>query len=125
MSKIGKDIDHAAELLKSGQLIGIPTETVYGLAAHAFSEPALINVFKAKNRPYFDPLIVHVSSMERLHDIAEITDERLKALAQHFWPGPLTLLLPKKKKHTRFNYQRTATCWRPYSKPSHGFGTAQ
>jgi len=97
VSKIGKDIDHAAELLKSGQLIGIPTETVYGLAAHAFSEPALINVFKAKNRPYFDPLIVHVSSMERLHDIAEITDERLKALAQHFWPGPLTLLLPKKK----------------------------
>src|SRR5687767_1510913 len=96
MAQIGKDIDLAASLLKKGKLVGIPTETVYGLGANALNEEAVLAVFESKNRPFFDPLIIHVSSLDEVRKYADIHDERLEKLARSFWPGPLTLLLPKK-----------------------------
>lgn len=94
--KSGTDINFAAQLLKKNKVVGIPTETVYGLAANAYAEEAILSVFKIKNRPFFDPLIVHVSCINQVNEIAHWHDERLKRLAEHFWPGPLSLLLPKK-----------------------------
>jgi L-threonylcarbamoyladenylate synthase len=92
---IGTDIGQAASLLKEGKLVGIPTETVYGLAAHALMPPAVLDIFRVKGRPAFDPLIVHVGRKESLSEYAvDIPDEAL-ALADRFWPGPLTLVLKK------------------------------
>ena len=94
---IGKDINMAASLLTAGEIVGIPTETVYGLAANALDEVAVSKIFTIKNRPTFDPLIIHTSSIERMMDyVVEVPDPLLK-LAQVFMPGPLTLLLPKKE----------------------------
>ncbi len=96
MAKIGKDIDEAVSLLKNGEVIGFPTETVYGLAGNAYNTSAVTKIFEVKNRPTFDPLIVHTSSIERISDfVSEITD-KAQLLAKHFMPGPLTILLPKK-----------------------------
>ncbi len=96
MAHIGNDIFKAKELLQKGQLVAIPTETVYGLGANALDEKAILKVFEVKQRPFFDPLIIHVSGIDQALNYAEFNDERLKKLAQKFWPGPLTLLLPKK-----------------------------
>jgi L-threonylcarbamoyladenylate synthase len=93
----GTDIKKASELLLKGELVAIPTETVYGLAANALDEKAVLSIFVAKQRPFFDPLIVHVHSLEQALTYASIHDERLMALARKYWPGPLTLLLPKKE----------------------------
>ncbi|MBS1647018.1 MAG: threonylcarbamoyl-AMP synthase [Bacteroidetes bacterium] len=94
--KIGIDIENAKQILQVGGLVAIPTETVYGLAANALNEQAVLKIFEAKNRPYFDPLIIHSNSIEKIK--AWVLDFPLWAqqLAQAFWPGPLTLLLPKK-----------------------------
>jgi L-threonylcarbamoyladenylate synthase len=97
MSEIGTDIKRAAILLNEGKLVAIPTETVYGLAANALDEKAVLSVFEAKDRPSFDPLIVHFSGIEQVNKFAKLKEERLIALAEKFWPGPLTLLLPRKK----------------------------
>jgi L-threonylcarbamoyladenylate synthase len=97
VAEIGKDIERAAALLRDGKLIGIPTETVYGLAANALNEEAVLSVFESKQRPLFDPLIIHVASQETIDRYASFHDDRLKKLAEAFWPGPLTLLLPKKE----------------------------
>jgi L-threonylcarbamoyladenylate synthase len=86
-------IARAAELLRAGRLVAVPTETVYGLAARADSEAAVAAVFAAKGRPDFNPLIVHVDSLAMAHDLARF-DERADALARRYWPGPLTLVLP-------------------------------
>lgn len=75
--------------------MAIPTETVYGLAALASDQKAVLSVFEAKKRPSFDPLILHFHSIEAIHPYAELNDGPLLKLAQHFWPGPLSLLLPK------------------------------
>ncbi|HQQ94850.1 MAG TPA: L-threonylcarbamoyladenylate synthase [Bacteroidia bacterium] len=96
MSETGQDTGKAAELLKAGKLVAIPTETVYGLAAIATDSEAVLSVFEAKKRPRFDPLIIHVHSLESVSKYAVLEDKMLKALAAKFWPGPLTLLLPKK-----------------------------
>jgi len=96
VAEIGKDIVFAAKLLREGKLVAIPTETVYGLAANALDEKAVLKIFAVKDRPFFDPLILHVYSFEEAEKYANINDPRLKKLAQHFWPGPLTLLLEKK-----------------------------
>lgn len=96
MAEIGKDIKKSAALLTEGQLVAIPTETVYGLAGNALDENAVLQIFKAKNRPKFDPLIVHLPGIEQIHNYVEFIPDELKALAEAFWPGPLTLLLPKK-----------------------------
>jgi len=97
MAEIGKDIIRAKQLLQEGQLVAIPTETVYGLAANALNEKAVLEIFKAKNRPHFDPLIVHVAGIAQAETLTTSFPDRAKALAQKFWPGPLTLLLPKKE----------------------------
>lgn len=96
MASIGKSIETASEFLKKGQLVAIPTETVYGLAANALDSTAVAGVFEAKNRPVFDPLIVHTHSVLKAHDYVKSIPEPLLKLANAFWPGPLTLLLEKK-----------------------------
>jgi L-threonylcarbamoyladenylate synthase len=95
MSQIGENLLKAATLLESDELVAIPTETVYGLAANALSDAAVIKIFEAKNRPTFNPLIVHVVDVSAIHKYAELDPISLK-LAEAFMPGPFTLLLPKK-----------------------------
>lgn len=96
MAEIGTDIQKAARLLKRGKLVAIPTETVYGLAGNAFNEEAVLSIFETKNRPQFDPLIVHSSGVEWIKEhVAEIPS-LAKRLMDEFWPGPMTLVLPKK-----------------------------
>ena len=95
MAEIGTDINKAAAILARGGLVGIPTETVYGLAANAFNDEAVLNIFKAKNRPSFDPLITHIGQIEQLQDLIKVTPESAIKLMDSFWPGPLTLVLEK------------------------------
>ncbi len=97
MAIIGKDIDEARQALESGKLVGIPTETVYGLAANALDPEAVASIFTAKNRPSFDPLIVHAASLSQVRKLVTAIPEKALKLANTFWPGPLTLLLPKKE----------------------------
>jgi L-threonylcarbamoyladenylate synthase len=97
VAEIGINSLRAAELLRESKLVGIPTETVYGLAANALDEKAVLSIFETKNRPFFDPLIVHVPSLQEAKRYAIIHDVRLETLAKTFWPGPLTLLLQKKE----------------------------
>lgn len=89
-------IAQAAALLRAGRLVALPTETVYGLAARADSETAVAAIYRAKGRPDFNPLIVHVHSLEQARELAKL-DDRAKTLAARFWPGPLTLVLPARK----------------------------
>jgi L-threonylcarbamoyladenylate synthase len=96
MAEIGKDINKAKHLLENGRLVAIPTETVYGLAANALNVLAVTDIFKAKQRPEFDPLIIHVPSLEKAAEYALDIPETARHLAEAFWPGPLTLLLDKK-----------------------------
>ncbi|RIW13994.1 threonylcarbamoyl-AMP synthase [Algoriphagus lacus] len=96
MAQIGKDIDLAKSFLEQGQLVGIPTETVYGLAGNALNPESVALIFETKNRPAFDPLILHTSSMDRVSDFVTEFPEKLLTLAEYVWPGPLTLLLPRK-----------------------------
>ena len=95
---ITKNIQYAVDELKRDGLVSIPTETVYGLAANAYNETTVKKIFELKNRPHYNPLIVHIKSADYLQHIAkEIPDIALK-LATAFWPGPLTLVL-KKQEH--------------------------
>jgi len=86
-------VARAAELLREGRLVAMPTETVYGLAARADSASAVAEIYRAKGRPSFNPLIVHVGSQALARSLA-IFDTRAELLTEHFWPGPLTLVLP-------------------------------
>ena len=98
IDKIGTDVGHAARVLADGGIVAIPTETVYGLAANAMNESAILKVFEAKQRPFFDPLIVHVNTKEDILPYIEESDHRaLIAMANHFWPGPLSLIVEKKR----------------------------
>jgi L-threonylcarbamoyladenylate synthase len=92
---IGHNIDIAATLLRKGEAVAIPTETVYGLAANALNESAVAKIYAIKNRPYFDPLIMHVSSFDKVMPYVVEVPERLQLLAEVYMPGPLTLLLRK------------------------------
>lgn len=92
-----KDIEIAAEILRNGGIVAIPTETVYGLAADAFSGEAVKKIFEAKGRPQDNPLIVHISDFSQIYSIAREVPESAKKLAEKFWPGPLTIILPKRK----------------------------
>ena len=94
-SGINEDYDKAAEILKNGGLVAIPTETVYGLAANALNSQSVKNIFAAKGRPGDNPLIVHISSMEELYPLVEEVSEKAKILAEKFWPGPLTMIFKK------------------------------
>ena len=95
-TEIGTDIDKAAELLIKGELVAIPTETVYGLAGNALNETVVKKIFKAKQRPFTNPLIVHISGIEKLSAIVKTIPDIAFELLQTFSPGPLTLILPKK-----------------------------
>ncbi|MXP26484.1 threonylcarbamoyl-AMP synthase [Altererythrobacter indicus] len=89
-------IAEAARLLRSGKLVAVPTETVYGLAARADQAEAVANIYRAKGRPDFNPLISHVATMKQAQDLA-IFDARALKLAETYWPGPMTLILPAKQ----------------------------
>lgn len=91
-------INTAAEILKNGGVVAIPTETVYGLAANAYDENAIKAVFKAKGRPQDNPLIVHISDMEMLNEVAEDIPKTAFLCAEKFWPGPLTMVLKRSDK---------------------------
>jgi L-threonylcarbamoyladenylate synthase len=93
---ISLDIDKAAELLRHGNVVAIPTETVYGLAANIFHEQAVGQIFTLKKRPLFNPLIVHIGHVEALSTLTHAIPDVAMELANTFWPGPLTLLLEKK-----------------------------
>ncbi len=86
----------AAALLRAGELVGLPTETVYGLAANALDPGAVAKIFEAKKRPFFDPLIVHVPGLAEAEALAASWPGAARKLAEAFWPGPLTLVLPKR-----------------------------
>lgn len=89
-------VSEAARLLKEGEVVAIPTETVYGLAGNAFEPKALAKIFAAKERPTFDPLIVHIADIAQLTDIAKDIPDAAYKLASAYWPGPMTMILPKK-----------------------------
>lgn len=95
---IGKDISYAATLLQNGQLVAIPTETVYGLAGNALDLDAVARIFKVKNRPSFDPLIIHLPSFNDIPPYVKALPDAAIALAAKFMPGPLTLLLEKSER---------------------------
>ncbi|MDR0913734.1 MAG: threonylcarbamoyl-AMP synthase [Oscillospiraceae bacterium] len=90
-------INRAAEILKNGGLVAIPTETVYGLAANALDQTAVLNIFKAKNRPADNPLIVHIANFEDIEkfNLAAEFPTKAKLLVQSFWPGPLTVVVKR------------------------------
>lgn len=87
--------ERAAEILKNGGLVAIPTETVYGLAANALDEAAVKSIFVAKGRPQDNPLIVHISNFDMIKPLVTDIPELAKRLAEHFWPGPLTMIFNK------------------------------
>ena len=103
LSASDRDIEKAAAALAAGGLVAFPTETVYGLGADAFNPSALARIFEAKERPRFDPLIIHIAEYDALHKIADTSSldekarERLSILSQRLWPGPFTVILPKRK----------------------------
>ena len=86
------DIEKAAQILRQGGLVGIPTETVYGLAADALNGPAVAGIFAAKNRPMDNPLIVHISDLSQWEDLVDGVPENARALAAAYWPGPMTII---------------------------------
>ncbi|MEZ0258841.1 MAG: L-threonylcarbamoyladenylate synthase [Chthoniobacter sp.] len=97
--RLAAAVKAAAGELADGQCVGLPTETVYGLAADALRPDAVTQIFEAKERPFFDPLIVHLPSREWLEAVTKIPDESramVEALVTKFWPGPLTLVLPRR-----------------------------
>ncbi len=98
---LADDIRKAGEILRAGGLVAFPTETVYGLGANAYSDQAVAEIFAVKGRPQFNPLIVHVSSVNSAEEIVVFSDTAT-LLAKHFCPGPLTLVLPRKD--TKISY---------------------
>lgn len=97
MVKVNAEVNQAVALLNDGELVAIPTETVYGLAGNIFSEKAIKSIFEIKKRPFFNPLIVHIKSLEYLNEVAIDVPENAYKLAKLFWPGPLTMVLKKNK----------------------------
>jgi L-threonylcarbamoyladenylate synthase len=93
---ITTNIEQAVATLQQEGLIGLPTETVYGLAGNMYSEKAVRQIFATKQRPLFNPLIVHIGRLEDIHQLAENIPPIALQLAERYWPGPLTLLLPKR-----------------------------
>lgn len=100
------DIQQAAQIIQTGGLVAMPTETVYGLGANALNPDAVAKIFQSKERPYFDPLIVHISDLKMMDALVEldkvsfnrdhnVLQQQISVLARAFWPGPLTMILPK------------------------------
>jgi L-threonylcarbamoyladenylate synthase len=92
---IDEKIKKAAEIIKGGGVVAFPTETVYGLGANAYDEQAVKKIFELKGRPQDNPLIVHISKKQDVYIVAREVPEKAKVLIREFWPGPLTLVLPK------------------------------
>jgi len=92
------EIQHATKVLRAGGLVAIPTETVYGLAADAENPAAVLKIFAAKGRPSFHPLIAHIASVDALPQWAATVPDSAKRLAERFWPGPLTMILPRSER---------------------------
>ena len=88
-------VSHAAALLRAGKLVAFPTETVYGLGANALDPTAVERIYEAKGRPHSSPIIIHISDLEIVDQVAAVWPEAAQKLAEKFWPGPLTLVLPK------------------------------
>jgi L-threonylcarbamoyladenylate synthase len=88
-------ISHAKKALEAGKLVAIPTETVYGLAANGLDEQAVTRIFLAKNRPQFNPLILHIGNIQQAESLISSWNNKSRLLAEAFWPGPLTLLMPR------------------------------
>ena len=97
MAIIGNDLERAKKILLGDGVVGIPTETVYGLAGNALSEKAILKIYEVKNRPKFDPLIAHADSLDKVRKLITDLPAKAKVLADAFWPGPLTLLLEKSR----------------------------
>ncbi|MFZ8802864.1 MAG: L-threonylcarbamoyladenylate synthase [Candidatus Calescibacterium sp.] len=93
--EIDEKIKKAAEIIKSGGVVAFPTETVYGLGSNAYDEQAVKKIFELKGRPQDNPLIVHISKKQDVYIVAREVPEKAKVLIREFWPGPLTLVLPK------------------------------
>jgi len=98
MAETGQDLKKAASLLNEGEIVAIPTETVYGLAGNAFSEKAIRKIFEVKKRPLTDPLIVHVSNIKAIEPLVDNFPDLARKLFEAFSPGPITILLPKSVK---------------------------
>src|SRR4029453_13390233 len=96
MAKTNCSISEAAKLIRAGRLVAFPTETVYGLGANALDPEAVARIFAAKGRPRTSPLIVHVDSIEMARTLASIWSDTADRLARRYWPGPLTLVVPKR-----------------------------
>ena len=94
----GDRIKRAATILRKGGVVAFPTETVYGLGANVFDAAAVARIFEIKGRPRFDPLIVHVSDLQQAESLFADFPANVRGLARRFWPGPLTLVLPKRRK---------------------------
>ncbi|MCB0778636.1 MAG: threonylcarbamoyl-AMP synthase, partial [Flavobacteriales bacterium] len=94
-ARVGTDLAAAAGLLREGGVVAVPTETVYGLAANAFDPAAVLQVFAIKERPSFDPLIVHIGERREVDRVVRELPPGAQALMDAFWPGPLTLVLPR------------------------------
>jgi L-threonylcarbamoyladenylate synthase len=94
-AEAGEALDRAAAILRAGGLVALPTETVYGLGANALDPAAVERIFSAKSRPAWDPIIVHIASEAMLEGLVEEVPAAARRLMKHFWPGPLTLLLPR------------------------------
>ena len=88
----------AAEVIRKGGLVAFPTETVYGLGGDTFNPDAVARIFEVKERPSFDPIIVHIADFDDIRRLCKKVDERAKILAERFWPGPLTIVLKKSEK---------------------------
>jgi L-threonylcarbamoyladenylate synthase len=97
MMKDAGSVHKAAEIIRRGGLVAFPTETVYGLGADAFNPIAVARIFEVKRRPYFDPLIVHVSDPADLNKLVIKIPSNATKLIERFWPGPLTVVLLKKE----------------------------
>lgn len=95
IEKDNEALDRACEILKSGGLVAMPTETVYGLAANTFDEDAVAKIFKAKGRPQDNPLIVHVCDMKMVENLVSFLPDEAYECAKRFWPGPFTMVLPR------------------------------
>ncbi|HOP65403.1 MAG TPA: L-threonylcarbamoyladenylate synthase [Spirochaetota bacterium] len=91
-----ENIAKGADIIRKGGLVAFPTETVYGLGADAFNPSAVAGIFEAKQRPFFDPLIVHIADITDIERLTSGIDSRASRLIERFWPGPLTVVLPKK-----------------------------
>lgn len=95
--EISRDVKAAAELIRNGELVAFATETVYGLGANALNPEAVARIFEVKQRPHFDPLIVHIAELDQLAELTTGLSSQARQLAERFWPGPLTLVLPKRQ----------------------------